>query len=63
MTRNEYNNQVKKALEYYEKANIVLIEGLKNGGDDLKMMEPIYVYDENGNYTNTINRIYRRDRR
>jgi len=30
MTRNEYNNQVKKALEYYEKANIVLTEEEKN---------------------------------
>ncbi len=26
MTRNEYNEQVKKALEYYEKANIVLTD-------------------------------------
>ncbi len=46
-----------------KKANIVLIEGLKNGGEDLKMMEPIYVYDNVGNYTDTINRIYRRDGR
>ena len=30
MTRNEYNNQVKKALEYYEKAHIVLTEDEKN---------------------------------
>lgn len=46
-----------------KKANIVLVEGSKNGGRDLKMMEPIYVYDDNGNYTETINKIYRRDRK
>lgn len=30
MTRTEYDSQVKKALEYYEKANIVLTEEEKN---------------------------------
>lgn len=43
-----------------KKANIVLVEGAKNGGRDLKMMEPIYVYAEDGNYSDMINKIYRR---
>lgn len=43
------------------KANIVLVEGVRNGGRDLKMMEPIYVYDDDGSYSQMINKIYRRD--
>ncbi|MBQ9279767.1 MAG: tRNA1(Val) (adenine(37)-N6)-methyltransferase [Clostridia bacterium] len=35
-------------------ANIVLIEGTKNGGVFLKFEKPLYVYDENGNYTNEL---------
>ena len=30
MTKKEYNGQVTKALQYYEKANIVLTEEEKN---------------------------------
>lgn len=44
-----------------KKANIVLVEGVKNGGRDLKLEDPIYVYDNNGNYSEKINQIYRRD--
>lgn len=44
-----------------KKANIVLVEGVKNGGKDLKMMEPIYVYGDDGNYSDKINEIYRRN--
>lgn len=32
-------------------ANIVLVEGTKNGGSFLKWDKPLYVYDEKGNYT------------
>lgn len=38
--------------------NIVLIEGQKNGGQFLKWENTLYVYDENGNYTKEINKIY-----
>lgn len=44
-----------------KKANIVLVEGVKNGGRDLKMSEPIYVYADDGKYSEQINKIYRRD--
>lgn len=44
-----------------KKANIVLVEGTKDGGRDLKPMEPIYVYDDDGQYSEQINKIYRRD--
>lgn len=45
----------------YKKANLVLIKGTRGGNPQLKMMEPLYVYDENGNYSEEINRIYCRD--
>lgn len=43
-----------------KKANIMLIEGLYHGGKELKMMPPLYVYDQNGYYSNEINAIYGR---
>lgn len=43
-----------------KKANIAVIEGTYMGGRELKMAEPIYVYDENGNYTKQIDEIYER---
>jgi len=45
----------------YKKPNLLLIRGIKNGNPELKMMEPLYVYDENGNYSDEINRIYGRE--
>jgi len=42
--------------------NIVLVEGQRDGGAFLKWEPPLYVYDENGNYTDEIERIYGRDR-
>ncbi len=47
----------------YKKANIVLVEGVKSGGAELKMMPPLYVYDENHNYSKEINEIYGREQR
>ncbi|MBE6070485.1 MAG: tRNA1(Val) (adenine(37)-N6)-methyltransferase [Clostridium butyricum] len=40
--------------------NIVLVEGQRDGGAYLKWDEPLYVYDENGKYTNEIDKIYGR---
>lgn len=37
-----------------KEANILLIEGSKNGRPGLKIMDPIYVYDEKGEYTKEI---------
>lgn len=39
-------------------ANLLLIEGVKNGKSDLKLLPNLYVYDENGNYTDEIDKIY-----
>lgn len=38
--------------------NLFMVEGVKHGKPFLKVEEPIYVYDEKGNYTKTINEIY-----
>lgn len=43
-----------------KKANIVLIEGVYKGGRELKMCEPLYVFDEDGKYTKEIDEIYER---
>ncbi len=37
---------------------LVLIEGAKDGGVGLVHTTPIYIYDENGNYTAHINELY-----
>lgn len=43
---------------YHKAPNLFLIEGKKNARPFLKVEEPIYVYDENGNYTCSIQEIY-----
>ena len=43
-----------------KKANLILIKGTKHGRPQLKMMEPLYVYNENGEFTEEINKIYGR---
>ncbi|MDF2504246.1 MULTISPECIES: tRNA1(Val) (adenine(37)-N6)-methyltransferase [Clostridium] len=40
--------------------NIVLVEGHRDGGAFLKWREPIYVHNEDGSYTNEIEKIYGR---
>lgn len=44
----------------YKKANLVLIKGTKQGRPQLKMMEPLYVYNEKGKFSDEINKIYGR---
>ena len=41
-------------------ATMILIEGTKHGGKKLFLETPLYIYDENRNYTEEINRIYGR---
>lgn len=41
-----------------KRPSMVLIEGSKCGGKELKVLEPLYVYDQNGNYTQEIKNIY-----
>ena len=45
---------------YGKAANLLLIEGLSNGGRELKMLPPLYVYNTDGTYTDEINTIYNR---
>ena len=40
--------------------NIVLVEGQRDGGAFLKWEETLFVYDDNGNYSEEIDRIYGR---
>ena len=40
--------------------NLVLIEGIKGGGAELKLLPTLYVYDCDGNYTEEIDKIYGR---
>lgn len=43
-----------------KKPHLLLIEGMKGGKPELKFMEPLYIYDENGDYTQEIHNIYGR---
>ncbi len=43
-----------------KKSNMVLIKGVKLGGDFLEFDDNLYVYDEKGEYTEDILRIYNR---
>lgn len=43
-----------------KKPNMVLINGTRNGKPMLKVLEPLYVYDSKGNYSQEIDRIYGR---
>lgn len=45
----------------YKKPNILLIKGTKCGNPGLKIMEPLYVYKEDGKFSDEINRIYNRE--
>lgn len=45
-----------------KKANLVLIEGARNGNPQLKMMAPLYVYNDRGEYSDEIHQIYDRDK-
>jgi tRNA1(Val) A37 N6-methylase TrmN6 len=40
--------------------NLLLIEGARGGNKELKFMDPLYIYDEKGEYTEEIHRIYGR---
>ena len=44
----------------YKKPNLLLIKGIRGGRPYLKMMNPLYVYDDDGNYSKEINEIYSR---
>ena len=56
------NIEPKKVQFVYPKknmdANIMLIEGSKNGNPGLKILPPIYSHEENGEYTNEIKKYF-----
>ena len=45
-----------------KKPHLLLIEGSKGGKPELKFMESLYIYDDKGNYSEEIERIYHRTR-
>ena len=40
------------------KAVLVLIKGIKNAGEELKVLSPLYIYNEVGTYTDEVLKIY-----
>lgn len=40
--------------------NLVLVEGMFKGGEELRIMDTLYVFDENGRYSEEIDKIYGR---
>jgi len=42
----------------WDKPNIMLVHCVKNGGRELKILEPLFVHDENGKYSQEILEIY-----
>ena len=59
---NKYNIEPKKIRFIYSKINkkseLFLIEGIKNGKPGLKLLPPLIIYDENGNYSNEVNLMF-----
>lgn len=43
-----------------KRPNLLLIEGSRGGNTELKFMDPLYIHDEKGEYTEEIHRIYGR---
>jgi tRNA1(Val) A37 N6-methylase TrmN6 len=58
----EYNIEPKRIRFVYPKknanCNIVLIEGAKNGKEGLKILPPLFVHDEKGNYTGEVKAMF-----
>jgi tRNA1Val (adenine37-N6)-methyltransferase len=46
-----------------QQPNMVLIKGVKAGNSELRIMEPLFVYGENGHYTDEIFEIYGMERK
>jgi tRNA1(Val) A37 N6-methylase TrmN6 len=58
----EYKFEAKRIRFVYPtisaEANMVLIEGLKNGGKECRVLPPLIVYNEKGEYTEEMKAIY-----
>ena len=42
-----------------EAPNIMLVHMIKGGGPELRLLRPLYIYDEAGNYTEELRACYR----
>lgn len=40
-----------------KEANTLLVEGIKDGNPDLKILPPLIVYDDQNNYTDEVQKI------
>ncbi len=45
---------------YGKAPNMLLVEGMRDGGSELKLLPPLYVYNEDGTYSDEIDIIYGR---
>lgn len=43
-----------------KRPHLILIEGTRGGRPELRLMDPLYIYDDKGEYTEEIHRIYGR---
>lgn len=61
-TMKKYRIEAKRMLLVYPRENqkpcLVMIEGVKDGGAELSVLPPLYVYDNNGKYTVNIADLY-----
>lgn len=53
--------EIKLVYPYVDKApNLLLVKAVKNAKPFLKVLEPLYIYQGNGNYTNEVLKIYQK---
>lgn len=61
-TMRKYNIMPKRIQFVYPKkdkeANILLIEGTKNGNSGMKILPPLFVHNENGTYTDEVKKYF-----
>ena len=61
-TMKKNNIEPKKIQFIYPKenseCNAILIEGKKNGKPGLRILKPVYVHDEDGNYKEDIKKLF-----
>ena len=60
------NNLEPKKLRFvfsniHKEPSLILVKGVKGGKPFLKIEKNLYIYDENGNYTEEINKIYNKE--
>ena len=62
-TMRKNNIEPKKIQFCYSKkgdnCNLILVEGSKNGKVGLKILEPLIIHEDNGNYKEEINKMFR----